>query len=129
MDALFVISVNLAVLAVGSFLYLKVRRDMQRRQVPNAPDVPIILVFLGFCGWVALLVTALFWRMSGAASIEYLVLLIPVPLAILGCVGWLFPLRKISRYHRYALAAGILYLVITACVWTFMLPSIFHTKW
>lgn len=102
---------------------------MKKRQVPEPPDIPLLILFAGFGGWLALLFIALLGRMSGVASIEYLVLLVPVPLIVLGCIGWLFPLRKISRYHRYALAAGVVYLIIPIFIWAFLLPSIFHTKW
>jgi hypothetical protein len=123
-----VISINLFTLAIGTILFLRLRRDMRKKQVPNAPDFPILLLSLGFCGWLGLLLTFLFRPLTGAASVEYFILLLPMPLLILGCIGWLLPLRKISRYHRYALAGSVLYLVIPACVWMFLLPSIIHTK-
>jgi hypothetical protein len=129
MEAVKVILINFAVLAIGLILYIKVRQDMRKKQVPNAPEIPILVLVAGFCGWLALLFIALFGQMSGIASVEYLVLLVPLPLIVLWCIGWLFPLRKISRYHRYALAAGVVYLVIPVCIWAFLLPSIFHTKW
>lgn len=128
MEAIKVILVNLAVLAMGFILYIKVRQDMRRKQVPNAPEIPILVLVAGFSGWLALLVIALFGPISGIASVEYLLLLVPMPLVVLGCIGWLFPLRKISRYHRYALAAGVAYLIIPVCIWAFLLPSIIHTK-
>ena len=128
MEAIKVILVNFAVLAIGFILYLKVRQDMRRRQVPNAPEIPILILVAGYCGWLALVVSALVSQMSRAASIEYFILLVPMPLATIWCIAKVFPLRKISRYHRYALAAGVAYLVIPACVWMFLLPSIIHTK-
>lgn len=128
MEAVKVILINFAVLAIGFILYIKVRQDMRRKQVPNAPEFPILVLVAGYCGWLALLLTALFSQMSGAASVAYFILLIPMPLATIWCIAKVFPLRKISRYHRYALAAGVAYLVIPACVWMFLLPSIIHTK-
>lgn len=128
MEAIKAIVINFAVLAVGLILYIKVRRDMRRKQVPSAPEIPILVLVAGFCGWLALLLIALSGHMSGVASVQYLVLLVPMPLIVLVCIGWLFPLRKISRYHRYALAAGVAYLIIPVCIWAFLLPSIIHTK-
>jgi hypothetical protein len=128
MDAVKVILINFAVLAIGSILYIKVRQDMRRKQVPNAPEIPILVLVAGFSGWLALLVIALFGQISGIASVQYLLLLVPMPLVVLGCIGWLFPLRKVSRYHRYALAAGVAYLIIPVFIWAFLLPGIIHTK-
>jgi uncharacterized membrane protein YidH (DUF202 family) len=129
MEAISVILINVFVLAAGVFLYLKIRRDMRKKQVPNAPNIPIMLLFLGFCGWLALLLTFLLRPLSGVFSIEYFILLLPMPILVLGSIGWLIPLRKISRYHRYALAASVFYLVIPACIWVFLLPTIIRTKY
>jgi len=124
MEAISVILINLFILAVGIVFFLKIRRDMRKKQVPNAPDLPILVVFLGFCGWLALLLTYIFQPLTGVFSVEYLILLVPMPLVILWCIKWLFPLRNVSRYHRHALTASVLYLVIPVCIWAFLLPGI-----
>lgn len=129
MEAIIVIFINVLVLAIGVSLYAKIRKDMKKRQVPNAPDVPFLFLYLGYCGWLALLLIYFLRPPSEALSVEYFILLVPMPLLILGCIGWLVPLRKISRYHRYALAASVAYLVIPVCIWVFLLPSIIRTKY
>lgn len=118
------ILINLSVPVIGAFFYLRLRLQMRKKQVPNPPEIPMMALFFGYCGLLILLLTALFWRMSGLASVEYILLLIPLPLVILGCIGWLYPLRNVSRYHRYSLIGCVSYIVVMACVWMFLLPDI-----
>ena len=125
MDVISVILINFFVLAVGIILFLVIRRDMRKKQVPNPPEIPILILALGFFGWLALLLTYIFRPLSGVFSVQYFILLLPMPLFVLGCIKWLFPLRIVSRYHRYAFTASVIYLVIAVLIWAFLLPSIF----
>jgi hypothetical protein len=102
---------------LGCLTYLKIDRDMQRKEIQFAPDIPIFALFFGYGGWLVFILTAFFWEMSGMAALGFFVLLIPTPFVILGCAVWLYRHRGESRYYGYSLRASYIYVSLTVLVW------------
>ena len=111
------IIIYLVIPILGFLTFLKIDRDIVRKEIQFAPDIPIFVLFFGYGGWLVFILTALFWEMSGMAALGFFVLLIPMPFGISGCAVWLYKHRGESRYHAYALRASCIYMALTALVW------------
>jgi hypothetical protein len=113
--------VNLVPPLIGLAVFLKICRDMKIKEVVKPPYFPIFALFFGFGGWLMQLITALFWQFSGMSLLGFIFLLTLMPLAVFGCILWLFPLRETSKYHSAAWTGSWLYLCLIVCGWIFML--------
>ena len=124
MRSIIPIVIYLVVPIVGILAYLKIYRDIERKEIPYAPYIPIFILFFAYGGWLVFILTALFWEMSGMSALGYFVLMIPAPLVMIGCITWLYQHREKSTYHTYSLGASCFYVIFVAIIWTAILLNI-----
>lgn len=121
MEAATGILIHLVVPAIGLLAFLKICRDIRKKEIPHQPYFPIFALFFGYGGWLIIFLTLLFWYWSGMAILGFFFLLFVMPLVIFGCIAWLYTKPDVSKYHKYALKGSYWYLALTALIWIALL--------
>ena len=95
-------------LALSRALYAR----MLASQVPNPPVFRLGLVAFTYGGFLIAVLTMLFWKWSGLASIGAAYLLLVAPILMAGIAIGTYPQRRVSAYHQLAFAMATTYLGI-----------------
>lgn len=106
------IGVNLLAPLIGVLAFVLLCRRMQRANIPSRPDVQYAFLFLTYGGWLMVLLTSLFWKWSGMASLGVFYLILAAPFVMAGAA---FSLRRsygLSVFHRVAFISSIVYSVL-----------------
>jgi hypothetical protein len=106
MEATRFILVHLVVPALGFLIFLKICRDIRKKEIPHPPYFPIFALFFGYGGWLMQLLTVLFWYISGMMILGYFFLLFIMPLVILVCITWLYTNPSCPNITRMRLKAA-----------------------
>jgi hypothetical protein len=117
MEFVVTILIYLVVPVIGLKLYFFLCQRMKDSNVESPPLAPLFLLFVSYGGWLLVILTSLFWKWSGMATlgIAYLVLLAPIIMLILTLL--LFRQRKLSIYHRSTFVASIAYFGMLGFIW------------
>ncbi len=109
MELVRAILVNFAVPLAGLKVFLSLRERMLERQIERPPVVPLFIIFATYGGLLMVVLTVLFWRWSGMASLGvfYLVLVAPIAMTVLAVM--LFRQRRLSPYHFGSFIASGIY--------------------
>ncbi len=99
MELVRAILVNFVVPLAGLKVFLSLRERMLERQIERPPVVPLFIIFASYGGLLMVVLTVLFWRWSGMASLGvfYLVLVAPIAMTVLAVM--LYRQRRLSPYH------------------------------
>ena len=91
--------VNLVVPLAGLLIFFWLRDQMREQKIERPPIVPLFIILATYGCLLMVVLTVLFWRWSGMASLAlaYLVLLAPIVMTILAVT--LYRQRRLSQYH------------------------------
>jgi len=97
---------------IGLVSYINLRKRIVKRELSNPPTADMFWIFFTYGGLLTVILTSLFWKWSGMASLGflYLILLAPVVMAIISYRQ--YKNRKTSIFHQWMLYLGVLYFVI-----------------
>jgi hypothetical protein len=109
MELLRAILVNFVVPLAGLGIFLRLREQMRDQQIERPPIVPLIIIFATYGGLLMVVLTVLFWRWSGMASLGVFYLVVVAPLAMTVLAVILYRQRRLSRYHFGSLIASGVY--------------------
>lgn len=108
--------IHLVVPAIGIVFYLRVLRRIRQEGHLDALALPVLILFFIYGGLVMILLTAVCWEWSGAASLGLVfeVFVAPVMAAV---IGWTFRDRKArSGYHAAVYRWSWRYFVVLVLV-------------
>jgi hypothetical protein len=109
MDIIIALTIHLIVPLSGLLYFLKLRKQMHRDNIENAPTRDLFLVFCTYGGLLLVALTALFWKWSGLASLGTFYLILAAPI-IMGVIAYRNRSKvEISKYHLIVFRAGLLY--------------------
>jgi hypothetical protein len=104
--------IHLIIPTVGIFLYLKLIAKMKSDNIIHPPILEFFIIFATYGGLLLVMLTSIFWKWSGLASLGIFYLILGAPI-LLGFIAYQqFQKRKISKYHNWAFQTSILYYVI-----------------
>jgi hypothetical protein len=103
------IAVNLLVPLMGVMVYLLLCRKMLRSGIEMPPIFSYFVLFAIYGAWLVVILTGLFWRWSGMASLGVAFLLLLAPFSTLALALMLRKRRNLSAYHQAAFGLGALY--------------------
>ena len=111
-DIFIALIIHLIIPLTGLLFFLRIKRQMKIENIINAPTHELFIIFSTYGGLVLVLLTTLFWKWSGMASIGtfYLSIIAPI-LMILVCYRQ-FKFKNKSYYNLIAFWAGLLYFLI-----------------
>jgi hypothetical protein len=109
MELIRAILVNFVVPLAGLKVFLSLRERMLERQIERPPVVPLFIIFATYGGLLMVVLTVLFLRWSGMASLGvfYLVLIAPIAMTVLAVM--LYRQRRLSPYHFGSFIASGIY--------------------
>ena len=107
---------HVAIPAAGLMLYRQLCERMERSQIENPPTIPLFILFCAYGGWIIVFLTMFFWYWSGMAAIGLFGLLFVAPLVMIGLSYYLFPLRKLSKYHKFSFLLSVGYFGFIAAI-------------
>jgi hypothetical protein len=119
MELLIATLIHLVVPLAGLLLFLRLKHQMYQQQIPDPPITVLFLVFVTYGGWLMVILTGLFWQMSGMVTVGLAYLLLVAPL-LMPVLAWcLYPARAKSKFHFGLFAACAAYLAIPIGVFVF----------
>ena len=109
MELVRAILVNFVVPLAGLKVFLSLRERMREEQIERPPFIPLFIIFATYGGLLVVVLTVLFWRWSGMASLGlfYLVLVAPIAMTVLAII--LYRQRRLSSYHLASFVASGVY--------------------
>ena len=111
-EIIIAIIIHLAIPLTGLLLFLRIVRKMKNQDVTDPPTIDLFLAFATYGGLLLVVLTTLFWKWSGMASLGsfYLILGAPVVMGIIAYRN--YKKKEFSTYHLWAYKAGLLYYAI-----------------
>ena len=109
MELVRAILVNFVVPLADVKIFLSLRERMLEEHIERPPVIALFIIFTTYGGLLMIVLTVLFWRWSGMASIGlfYLVLVAPVAMTVLAVI--LYRQRRLSSYHFVSFVASGVY--------------------
>ena len=106
------IGINLVVPFLGVVAFILFCGRMWKTKIQSPPFFPYFILFSVFGGWLMILLTALFWEMSGMVSLAFIYLILIAPFAT-AVVAWCLRRRRaLSSFHRGAFIISIGYSIL-----------------
>jgi len=103
------ILIHLVVPLAGVGLFLILRRRMLDARIEEPPVVLFFILFATYGALLVLILTALFWKWSGMATLGVAYLILAAPILTLGQAVALYRRRGISSYHTAAFWMSLSY--------------------
>lgn len=104
--------IHLIITALGLFLFLKLISKMKSEKIISPPILEYFIIFSTYGGLLLVILTSLFWKWSGLASLGTFYLILGAPF-LLGFIAYQqYKKRKISKYHLKAFQISILYFIV-----------------
>jgi len=101
------------VLPIAGFIpFVLITKKMKKQEVEKRPTIDLFFIFVNYGALLFIILTELFWKWSGMASLGlfYLVLVAPI---IMGIIAYRnYKNRKISEYHNVIYKLGLSYCVL-----------------
>jgi hypothetical protein len=107
------IIIHLIIPIVGLLLYILLIRKIKMEKINNPPNVDFFLIFATYGGLLLVMLTTIFWKWSGMASLGTFYLIIGGPI-VMGIIAYRnYRNKGLSKYHMLAYKAGLFYFLIT----------------
>ncbi len=115
-EILIAIIIHLIIPLIGLICFLWLNRHIKEEKITNAPTTELFLVFLTYGGLLLVMLTTLFWKWSGMASLGIFYLILVAPF-IMGFIAYRHRVtRTISKYHNGIYLSGLLYFIIAPLI-------------
>jgi len=107
------IIIHLLVPIVGLLSYILLIRKIKMEKINNPPNIDFFLIFATYGGLILVMLTTVFWKWSGMASLGTFYLIIGGPI-VMGIIAYRnYRNKGLSKYHMLAYKAGLFYFLIT----------------
>jgi hypothetical protein len=106
------VGIHLLVPFAGVIGFVFLCRRMFLESIPSPPYFSWFVLFGTFGGWLLVVLTALFWKWSGMASIGIFALALVAPFVTAALAWSLRSRRALSRFHRRAFTASVAYSLV-----------------
>lgn len=111
-----VIVVHFVIPLVGLLIYFRLIIKIRQENIESPPVIDLFLIFVNYGGLLLIILTELFWKWSGMASLGFFYLLAAAPI-VMGIISHKnYKRRQLSKYHLFVYKAGLLYFVIMPTV-------------
>ena len=110
-DALAAVLIHLVTPAAGLALYVWLCVRM-RRATSEPPYLTYLFLFGAGGGWLLIVLTELFWRWSGMASLGTFFLLLISPFIAAAFAFFMHTERRASRFHLWAARLCLAYAIV-----------------
>ena len=116
MEIIIAIIIHLIIPIIGIMFFIDLVRKMRFEKVENPPVIELFLIFATYGGLLLVILTSLFWKWSGMASIGTFYLIIIAPI-IMGIISYKTHKNKtISKYHNWFYKVSLSYYIIAPII-------------
>ncbi len=112
MRAFTAIFIHLIVPISGVLFYLRIVKKLGEDERIDNLKIPLFFIFLHFGGWLLVILTVIFWEVSGMFAIGFIYLLTFAPIIMFGLSVWLFPNREKTKMHKICFWLSSVYTVL-----------------
>jgi hypothetical protein len=110
------VGINLVVPFLGVVAFILFCQWMWKTRIQSPPFFSYFILFSIFGGWLMILLTGLFWEMSGMVSLAFIYLILIAPFAT-AVVAWCLRRRRtLSGFHRSAFITSIGYSILIPAI-------------
>lgn len=115
-EVLIPVTIYLIVPTLGLLIFWLVVKRIKRKQIPAPPFIALFLLFFSYAGALIILLTEVFWKWSGLASIGsfYSIFIAPLVTGILAIN--IYKKRDQSIVHLYTFRASFIYSLTSTLV-------------
>jgi hypothetical protein len=85
-EIIIALMIHLIIPSVGLFYFLRLKKQMKSENIENALIQELFLIFATYGGLLLILLTTLFWKWSGLASLGMFYLILGAPI-IMGIIA------------------------------------------
>jgi hypothetical protein len=115
-ESIIALSLHLILPLTGLLCFLRLKKQLKKENIPNAPTTELFLIFATYGGLLLVVLTTLFWQWSGVASLGTFYLILAAPI-VMGIIAYRHRQTKsISKYHYWTHISGLLYFVIAPVI-------------
>jgi hypothetical protein len=111
-EIIIALTIHLIIPLIGLLYFLRLRKQMKRENIQNAPTTELFIIFATYGGLLLIVLTTLFWQWSGMASLGTFYIILGAPIAMSIIAYKYRHLKTISKYHNWIYLSGLLYFVI-----------------
>jgi len=106
------IIIHLLIPLIGLFFFLSINRKMKIRQISNPPIFELFVLFVTYGGLLLMLLTVLFWEISGMSILGLFYLMCIAPF-LMGLIFYRVKKnQKTSIFHQKIFQFSYLYFII-----------------
>lgn len=114
-EILTAVIIHLIIPLFGFIMFLKLAKRM-KSEIKYPPILEFFIIFATYGGLLLVMLTSIFWKWSGLASLGTFYLILAAPI-LLGFIAYQqFKKRKVSKYHDWAFQICALYFVIVPLI-------------
>lgn len=111
-EVIIALVIHLIIPLIGLVCFLLLMKQIKDKNIPKAPTVSLFLIFSTYGGLLLVILTDLFWKWSGMASIGTFYLIFVAPI-VMGAIAFQYRLKRtISKYHNCIYLSSLLYFLI-----------------
>ena len=106
------LGIHVMVPLIGIYFFIRLIRKIEQSEIPDPPYISMFMIFATYGGFLIVVLTTLFWKWSGMASIGYAYLILIAPF-LMGYIAISnFKKKEVSIYHEWAYRAGMFFFPI-----------------
>jgi hypothetical protein len=114
-EIIIAVIIHLIIPIVGLFMFLKLATKM-KSEIIHPPILEFFIIFATYGGLILVILTSIFWKWSGLASLGTFYLILAAPI-LLGIISYQqFKKRRISKFHYLAFQISALYFIIVPLI-------------
>ena len=126
-ESIIALSLHLILPLTGLLCFLRLKKQLKKENIPNAPTTELFLIFATYGGLLLVVLTTLFWQWSGVASLGTFYLILAAPI-VMGIIAYRHRQTKSSSKYRYwTYFSGLLYFAIAPVI--FGILFLFSKPW
>ncbi len=118
-ELLSAIMIHLVIPIIGLLYFIKIIIRMNREKIDNPPILALFMLFGTYGGLLLIILTSIFWKLSGLASLMTLYLIVGAPIIMYIIAHTQHSNTAISKYHYWTYKLSISYFLIAMLLLVF----------
>jgi hypothetical protein len=114
-EIIIAVIIHLIIPIFGLIIFLKLAAKMKSEMI-YPPILEFFIIFATYGGLLLVMLTSIFWKWSGLASLGTFYLILAAPILLSFIAYQQFKKRRISKYHDWAFKICALYFVIVPLI-------------
>jgi len=114
-EIIIAVIIHLIIPVFGLIMFLKLSTKMKLEMI-YPPILEFFIIFATYGGLLLVMLTSIFWKWSGLASLGTFYLILVAPILLILIAYQQFKKRRVSKYHDWAFKISAFYFVIVPLI-------------